>query len=192
MPAILQRPAAPLVDRQLGVDQRPMLLEEPDHAVVPATFFVRRQRHDEIAVGHEALPPVADQIRHERRGHCLVVGGAAAVEVAVPLEQLEGIDRPVFPIRLDDVEMSQQQQRPPGPGAAQARHHVALARSRHQHLDVGGREPGGEQPASHRLRRLGVVADGVGRVDLDQLLIDLAQELLVRLERGRLRAGPGS
>ena len=95
-----------------------MLLEEPGHAVVPAALFVGGQRHDEIAVGHEALLPVADQVGHEGRGHGLVVGGAPAVEVAVLLEQLEGIDGPVLAVGLDDVEVREQQQRPSGPGAA--------------------------------------------------------------------------
>src|SRR5262249_18589233 len=61
--------------------------------------------------------------------------------------------------------------------------------SRHQHLDVGGRKARGDQPASYRFGRLRVVADRVGRVDLDQLLVDLAEELLVRRERRGLRAG---
>ena len=44
------------------------------------------------------------------------------------------------------------------------------------------RKPGGTQARRHGLGRLGVVADGVGGVDLDQLAVDLA--------KGRLLAGP--
>jgi hypothetical protein len=84
----------------------------------------------EIAVGLETLLLVADQVGHERGGHELVVAGATAVEVAVLLEQLERVDRPIRGLGLDDVEVRQQQDRLAYAGAAQASNEIALARRR--------------------------------------------------------------
>src|SRR5215467_10779346 len=88
--AVLQGAVAAFVQGHLGVDQRAMLLEEPGHAIMPAPFFVGSQRHDQVAIGHEAFLAVTDQVGDERRGHRLVVRRAATVEVAVSLEGLNG------------------------------------------------------------------------------------------------------
>jgi len=52
-------PQPPSFQSQLCIDQFAMVLDQPINAVVRATaFFVRCERHDDIAVGLEALSPV--------------------------------------------------------------------------------------------------------------------------------------
>ena len=60
----------------------------PPHGV--ADFLVRLQRDDDVALGHEALLLIADQVGDEDGRHELVVGGAAAVEVASRSVSLNG------------------------------------------------------------------------------------------------------
>jgi hypothetical protein len=60
-----------------------MVLQQPIDAVIGTTaFFVCRERHEEVAIGGEALPLVADEIGDPDRRLGLVVTRASAVEVA--------------------------------------------------------------------------------------------------------------
>ena len=131
-----------------------------------------------------ALLLVADEVRHEGCGHELVVAGAASVEITILLGQLERVERPVLGQRLDHVEMGEQQDRLAGPGAAQPRHQIALARRRLEHLHVGVRKPGRAQPRRHGIGRPPGIAGRGDGVDLDQLLVDVDGELLARGPRG--------
>jgi len=186
--AVALAAAAAFVQTELGFDQIAMLVSQPRHAVVVAALLVRGEREHDVALGFEPFLFVADEIGDEDRGHRLVVGRAASVVEPVALDQLERVElgRPVFLVRLDDVEMRDQQQRLLLASAAQARHEIALLRvaGMHQHLHVLLREPRGDQSCRHRSRRLRVVADGIGRVDLDQLLVDVEQRALLGLELG--------
>src|SRR5207247_1657114 len=76
-----------------------------------AAFLVSRERQDHIAIGREPFLLQADEIRDELGGHRLVVARAAAVEEAVLLEERERVERPVFALGFDDVEMRQQENR---------------------------------------------------------------------------------
>src|SRR5918994_6900583 len=82
--------AAAFVQAELGLDERAMLVDQPRDAVVVAAFFVCRERDDDVAPGLQAFLSIADQVGDEDRGHRLVVGGAAAVVIAVALDELEG------------------------------------------------------------------------------------------------------
>ena len=106
---------------------------------------------------------------------------AAPVEIAVLLDQLERIDRPVLALRLDDVEMREQQDRLARAAAAQARDEIALARRGREDMHVGRRRsrPRAAAPPSPR-PPCSVSPVAVTRVDLDQLLVDVARELLLR------------
>jgi hypothetical protein len=83
-----------------------------------ADFLVRLQRHDNVALRRVALLFVADQVSDEGCRHELVVGCAAAVEVAFPLGELEGVKRPVLAPRVDH------------------RRHGPRPRAAHAHCDV--------------------------------------------------------
>ena len=73
-------------------------------------------------------------------------------------ERIE-IGRPVFLLRLDDVEVREEEDRlAAGAGAAAiADDEIALARIRTADEDVRRREPGGAEPRGHRLGRRGRV-----------------------------------
>jgi hypothetical protein len=121
--------AAALVDAKLGVNQPAVLLQQKLRAVEVAALLVGRQRDDEVALGPEVLLPVADEVGDEDGGHRLVVAGAAAVEVAFALGELEGVEtlRPVLPAGLDHVDVGEQKERLARARAAQARDEIPLA-----------------------------------------------------------------
>ena len=183
--------AAALVDRELGVDQILVVLHEPLGAVEIAAFFVGREREDQVAIRLEAFVLQPNQVGHELRRHRLVVAGAAAVEEAVLLDERERIHRPVLALRFDDVEVREEKERLARAGAAVAEDQVALARIGSEDLHVGGGEARRLQPRRDRLGRLRDVAGGrVGRVDLDQLLVNLPRARIVRTGlRGDDRGG---
>ena len=55
---VAQRPAAALVERELGVDQVAVVLQQPAHAVVRRIrkLLVGREREDDVALGLVAPP----------------------------------------------------------------------------------------------------------------------------------------
>ena len=97
--------AATFVQRVLGRQQLGTVREEPGHTVRGPAFFVRRERDDDVAVGHDALGLHAEEDREMDRALILVVGDAAAIEGAVLLDELERGERPVLRIRLDHVDV---------------------------------------------------------------------------------------
>jgi len=107
----------------------PVVGEEPADAEPKGIedLLIHFEREDDVAVGCIALLLVADQIGHEGGGHELVVAGATAIEVAVALREPKRIDRPVLTLRVDHVEVREQQDRPPLARPTQARHQVAFA-----------------------------------------------------------------
>ncbi len=80
--------------------------QEPVDAVRLAALFVGREREDEVAGGDEALALETNEVGDQDRVVVLHVLGAAAVEVAVALDQLEGVGVPLGLGRFDDVEMA--------------------------------------------------------------------------------------
>ena len=179
--ALAARAPAAFIDCHLGIDQIAMVLHQPVDAVELTAFLVGGQRENQIALGREVLFFQANQVGQELRGHALVVARAASVEPAVMLQKREGIDRPILPLRLDDVEVSEQQQRPPRTGAAPSRDEVVLPRIRPDHLQVAVGPPGSLQPRGGGLRRgRNVARRRVRRVDVDQFLEDRACALFVR------------
>ena len=89
---------ATLVESERRVEQIAMIRDQRLDAkrVGVAVLLVGLQHEHQVAVGHEARLLVENQIRHPRRHQVLVVGGAAAVVVAVALEEGERLDGPVF------------------------------------------------------------------------------------------------
>jgi len=85
-----------------------MVLDKPCDAVVwTAPFFISGESDDEVAVGHETLFPELDEIGEPDGGLRFVVTRTAAVEVAVALVELEGIDAPVLALGFDDINVSE-------------------------------------------------------------------------------------
>ncbi len=162
-----------------------MMLEQPTRAIMGRVrqFLVGGERQDDVAIGPEPLGDVTDEVGDENRRHGLVVDRAAAAEITVDLLQPEGIEIPVFGLRLYDVDMGNQQQRAQRAGSAQARDQVALARSGRQHADIGSRKAACAQPRRHGLGRPHRIAGGLRRVDLHQFPIDLPKELRIGRQR---------
>ena len=178
---------AALVDGQSGIDEMAMGFHQPFDTVEVAAFLVGGQGQNQISIGFEAFLLQPDQVRRQMRRHGLVVTRAPAVEVAVLFEEDERIERPVFALRFDDIQVRQEQDRPAGAGAAIPRNEVAFPRIGSEHLNVRCGEPGSLQPRRHRFGRLRRAADRVGCVDLDEFSEDLQG---ARVERARLCEQP--
>ena len=89
-----------------------MLLQQKRRAVrIAAGLLVGRECGDQIVRRDEAFPPQADQRLEQRGVTVLHVDRAPAVEPAVLFGQLERIDRPVFALGIDDVEVPEEQHR---------------------------------------------------------------------------------
>jgi hypothetical protein len=187
--AVLQLAAAALVDAELGINHVAVFLQQPIGAVRRhvAALLVGGQREHDVAVRHEALALELRQHRDVAGRHRLVVDRPSRSEDAVALFQLERIGFPVVALRLDDVDMRQQQHRPLVPVALEARQQVALAREGLHQRDLVGPEAGSQQAITHQRRDLGGATAGMGRIDLDDLLIDRAKVQRVRGTRLRAR-----
>src|SRR5215472_19020343 len=87
-----------------------MIDKEPVHTVEgAAAFFVCRERNDDVAVGLEPFFFVLNQVGEPDGGLGFVVAGAAAVEIAVALVELERVHAPVFALGFYHVGMGEQE-----------------------------------------------------------------------------------
>src|SRR5216683_4512946 len=94
------------VDGYFGSDELGAVLEEPVDAVGLAALLVGGEGEDEVAVGDEALTLEADEVGDEDGVAVFHVLGAAAVEVAVLLDELEGVGGPLGLWCFDYVEVA--------------------------------------------------------------------------------------
>ncbi len=168
--------AAVEIDAVFGVDPIAVIFHKPIDAVEIAAFFVGGQREDQVAIGLVVFFLHANEVGDEDRVAFLHVVGAAPVEVAVFLNELERIGGPVFAARFDDVEMADEEDRFALTGAVDARDEIFLAVVGAGDDDVIASEAGIAQARGHRFGGGGYVADGVGRVDFDELLKDFARQ----------------
>mmetsp|Transcript_6694 Transcript_6694/g.28037 ORF Transcript_6694/g.28037 Transcript_6694/m.28037 type:complete len:473 (-) Transcript_6694:4052-5470(-) len=184
-----ERTAAALVERQLGVDQRPVMLEQVFHAVERAgsDFLAAGQGEDEVARRLQPFLAGPDHVGHVDGRHRLVVRHSAAVEIPALLDELEGVAQPVLAPRLDHVHMGQQQQGPLRARALEPRDEVAVpvAAGRHDDLQFVVAKSPGAQPGGHGLDRHRAVAHRRRGVDLDQLPVGGAQQRVIGLGPGR-------
>ncbi len=164
------------VEGEVRVHEVAVLPHQPGDAAARG-LLVGRQDHDEVPVGNEALLPVADEHRDQRRDTRLVVAGAAAVVVAVLLLEDERVERPVLLAGLDDVHVRHHQDRlePRRPSAVPGDQALVPGLVA-QDVDVAVGDPGRREPAGHGFRGLGRVAGGVAGIDLHELLQDAALE----------------
>ena len=128
-----------------------LFLQQVVHAVhAVGSLLAAGERHDEVALRLEAA--LLFQTQHEiekHGGHRLVVGGAAAIEEAVFLDELERIALPIGALRIHDVDVREQQHAfLLCAGRADARDDVAVVRFAfgNHDLHVVGRESRGLQP----------------------------------------------
>ena len=170
-----------VVQHELGIDELPVIPDEPVDAVAAAALLVRRERKNDVATRAKTLVLHPQQRRRHDGIAILHILRAAAVEVAVLLDELEGIGAPVLAPRLDHVEVADEQHRPVLGCATEPHHQVLLALVETEHRDVGGGEARVPEALRRRFGGGGDVADGVGGVDFDQLLQDLVSERVGRL-----------
>ena len=169
-----------------------MIFQKPVDAVRASAFFVSRQRHDDVAIGFEVFLFHANHRHHEECVSRFHVDRAAAVEVAVFFDEFERIDGPIFAARFHDVEVADHQNRFASAGAVEARDEVSFSRIRTTDVEVGLGIAGIAKTLGHRFGGNGGAADRIGGVDFDELLVDVAGELVRGSELsgrvGRLRA----
>ena len=161
-----------------------MLRDDPadPHALRVAGFFVGFECDNDVAVRAIALFLVADEVGDPCGRHVFVVARAARVKVAVFLDELERIGGPVRALRLDHVDVGDEEDRLPLAGAAQPGDQIPALRCRFEGLNIGCREARRRESRGHRLRSLVGVPDGGGGVDLEKLAIDVERALLLRIQ----------
>ena len=174
--AVREFAIAAFVEGELGVDEAAVILEQPlDSAVGAAALFVGGEGDDDVAVGNEAFALHADEVGDPDGGLVFVVGGAAAVEVAVFLGEDVGVEvgGPVFALGFDYVLVGEEEERLVGAGAVEADNEVLFGGDGAAEEDVGRGEAGGAEACG------GGFGDGCGRAggvagfDLDELLVDV-------------------
>ena len=171
------------IDNEIRVDQFTMIVQQPVHAVEIAAFFIGGQRENQVAIGTVAFFFHADERGDEKRVAFFDVLGAAAVEVAVLLDELEWVHAPVFAVRFDDIEMADEEDWLAHAGAMNSRDEIALPRIGPEHLNVVAGESRAAQPCCHRLSGDGRAAHRICGVDLDELF----ENVVRHLPRGRVR-----
>src|SRR5919205_92849 len=95
-----------------------MILEQPVDAIGSAALLVGGERDDDIAIGYVLLAHHTNGVGDEDRRHGFVVGGAAAIVVAIAFSKYERIEirGPIGLERFDDVDVCKQEQRLAGAG----------------------------------------------------------------------------
>src|SRR5581483_6670948 len=173
-----------LVQREFGINEVAVVLEQPIYAVErAATFFIRGERDDDVAVGLEAFAFIANQVGDPDGGLRLVITRAAAVEVAILLDKLKRVCGPVFALSFDYIGVGEKKNRLRRSSAVVANHQVRLFRVCSADKDIGIGKSRGLQAGS---RGLGYRSGGTGsepRLDLYELFIDIVGQLLVSRRR---------
>ena len=151
------------------------LLHQPVGAVEFAAFLIGGEGQNQIALRLVAFAMQAQESGDQRGVGVLHVLRAAAVVVAVLLDELEGIGVPVGAQSLHHVNVAEEEHRLFRGRAcgADADHEVLLVRVGAEQVHIVGRESGVEKALLHGVGCGGHVALGrVGGVDLDELLED--------------------
>src|SRR5712691_7346421 len=165
------------IDAVFRVDPVAMLLKQPIHAVGCAPFFVGGKRDDQMLVRKKTFLFEPDEIGDEDGIAFFHVIGSAAVEITILLDELERIGGPVLTMRLDHIEVADEQDGLAISHTAETRDEILFPLVRAGHPDVAFRKPRVTQAAGHRFRRSGHVADGVRSIDFNELLENVARQL---------------
>ena len=106
----VQPPAAAFVQREFRIDQVALMGGKPARAIEGGGgFLAAGQRHLDGAAVLEAFLLQPHHGVHPGRDLGLHVGGAAAVEIAILLDEGEGIAGPVGALGFHHIDMAQQQ-----------------------------------------------------------------------------------
>src|SRR6266496_1447969 len=81
-----------LVQRQFGINQVAVILQQPSNSVVGApTLFVRRERDNYVSIRLESFPLVPDQVCDPDCCLRFVIAGPTSVKEPILLDKLKGI-----------------------------------------------------------------------------------------------------
>src|SRR4029077_363384 len=149
--------------------------------VVVSAFFVSREREDQIAVRREVFFFHANEIGDQKRVALFHVVGATPIKVAVFFDELKRIGRPVFAASLNDVEVTEEQDRLALAGAMNASDKIFLAIGRSGDDHVAAGESRVAKTPGHGFGGGSYVADRVSRVDFDELLEDFVSDGIWRM-----------
>src|SRR6266705_2090092 len=130
----------------------------------------------------------ADEIGNENGVAVLHVLGSAAVKVAVFFDEFEWIGGPILAVRFDDVQVPDEQDGLVISSSVKANDEILLSLVGTGDMEVLLSETCFEQTASQRFGGGRHIADGVRRIDLNELLENIARQLLCLIRT--LRSSP--
>ena len=169
------------VDTVFGINPVTMVLGEPLHAVGFAAFFIRGERHDEVARGNPAFFFEADEIRDQDGIALLVVRRAATIKEAIHLIELEWVHGPVLAQRFHHIKVSKKQDGLSRAASVKADDDVFLVGQWPIDMDIFRREAGSPKARGHGFRRgRNVPGRRISGVDFNELLKNIAGGLMFR------------
>ena len=170
-----------MIQCELRIDEVAAVRYKPGDAVCVARLLVGREGENNVARGPESFLPQAYQRCEHDRIAVLHVRGAAAVIKAILLDEMEWVRAPVLTTGFDHIEMSHEKHRPSLARAVKPQYQVLLSWIIANDGDITVRKASGAQSLRDGFRGRGDAANGLGRVDLHELLV------YVERERARLR-----
>src|SRR5947209_13121188 len=176
------------IDAIFRVNPVAMLVQQPVNSVERATLLIGGQRKNQVAVRQIAFFFQADEIGNENGIAVLHVLGSAAVKVAVFFDEFEWIGGPILAVRFDDVQVPDEQDGLAISGSVKANDEVLLPLVGTGDVEVLLSETRFEQTAGQRFGGGRHIADGVRRIDLNELLENIARQLLCLIRT--LRSSP--
>ena len=184
--------ARALIEGEIGLEPFSVMLKHVGDAVdAIGGFLPAGQRQAERAARAEILRAQTDHQINEHRRHGFIVGAAAAVEETVFLDQRERIALPVGAVRVDHIDMRQQQQRAPARSSTQHRHQIAVvgAAIGRDHAQIVLTITRSAQSRRHGFSRARAGAGGFRGVDLDQFFVNGAEGGAIRGKFLGMRGG---
>ena len=161
---------------------------DPQHVAGMAVSVQPQRGENQVAIRRVTLFFQADEICHQQSVSGFHIFSAATVKIAILFNKSKRIGGPVFASRLDDVQMSDEQDWLARTSATVANDQIFLVIARTGSLNIFFIETGFTQAFGHRLSGRRHVSNGIRRVDFDQLPDDIVRKLLVLGPRLRGRA----
>src|SRR5262249_7784127 len=178
------------IDAVFSINQIAMVRDQPLHAVGLPAFFVGSERQNQVAGGNPAFLFESQKVCYKYGFALLDVRGAATVEEAIDLIELERIHGPVFAQCFDNIQVAEKQNGLALPAPMQAHHEVLLVGQRPDDIDVLGRKARSAKTGSHGLSGSGdIPGRRVCGVDLNQLFENVTGKLVFRSEAVLLGKG---
>jgi hypothetical protein len=154
--AMLANPAT-FVERELGVDELRVMLQDPIDAVFTARLLVGRREEDDVAIersaaAHDVLVEQQHRLQVHRE-HALVVDRSAAIQESLEDFSAEGVGRPALALDTHHIHVREQQHRPRLTRTLQSRHErcARWCRFEEGRLDAGAAKDVVEIPSDAHL-----------------------------------------